>query len=198
MKPLILLILLLVCNLVQAQEKEFLIQGKIIDIESKPVGDVYILNYRNLDKAVSRQNGVFDMLVLPGDSLMISHISYPKMVVRVFDLMVNPVVKIRQDTINIMEVDIFSDPQDDGENARENVESIGWDPRPQPDDSFTEGEMVQEMLNRENKVMRSEATSLTILKFSPSDIVGVISKKIKKRKKANQYSSEKKNKKNYP
>ena len=46
--------------------------------------------------------------------------------------------------------------------------------------------------------MRSEATSLKLLKFSPSDIVGAISKKIKKRKKANQYSSEKKHKKNYP
>ena len=41
--------------------------------------------------------------------------------------MVNPVVQIQPDTINIMEVDIFSDPQDDSENARENVESIDWD-----------------------------------------------------------------------
>ena len=132
MKPIFLLILLFACNLAFAQEKEFHIQGKIIDGDSNPLGDVYILNYRNLDKAVSRQNGIFDMWVFPGDSLMISHVSYPKKVVRVFDLMVNPVVQIRQDTINIMEVDIFSDPQDDSENARENVESIDWDLRSAP------------------------------------------------------------------
>ena len=195
MKLLTLLLFVLICSFAFSQEKEFHIQARIVDGDSNPVGDAYILNYRNLDKAVSRQNGVFDMWVLSSDSLMISHVSYVPKRIRVFDLMVNPVVQITLATINIKEINVLSNPQDDGENAKENTESMNWDPRPKPDDKFTETEMVQDMLNRENKVMHSEATSLKILKFSPSDIVGAVAKKIKKRKNSNQYSSEKKRKK---
>ena len=130
---------------------------------------------------------------------MISHVSYLPKKINVFDLMVNPVVQIALDTINITEVDIFSNPQDDVENAKKNVESMGWNPNPYPTDNFTEKEMTQDMVTRENKVMRAEASSVSIIKFSPSDIVGFVAKKIKKRKKSNQYSSsKKKNKKNYP
>ncbi|MCG6186879.1 hypothetical protein [Maribellus maritimus] len=198
MKLLTLLLFVLTCSFALSQEKEFHIQGRIIDGDSNPVADVYILNYRNLNKAVSRQNGIFDMWVLPGDSLMISHVSYMSQRIKVFDLMVNPVIQIALDTINIIEVDIFSNPQDDMINAKKNIESMGWNPNPTPTDKLTEKEVVQDMVNRENSVMRSEATSLKILKFSPSDVVGAISKKIKKRKKSNEYSSEKKHKKNYP
>ncbi|QGY45666.1 hypothetical protein GM418_18915 [Maribellus comscasis] len=198
MKLLTLLLFVLTCSFALSQEKEFHIQGRIIDGDSNPVADVYILNYRNLDKAVSRQNGIFDMWVLPGDSLMLSHVSYLSLRIKVFDLMVNPVIQIALDTVNIIEVDVFSNPQDDMQNAKKNIESMGWNPNPTPTDNLTEKEMMQDMVNRENNVMRSEATSLKILKFSPSDVVGAISKKIKKRKKSNKYSSKKKQKKNYP
>jgi hypothetical protein len=191
MKLLALLLFIGTCPLAFSQEKEFYMQGQIIDGDSKPVADVYIINYRNLDKAVSRQNGIFELWVLPDDSLLISHVSYLPQKIRVFDLMINPVVQLELDTIHIVEVDIFSNPQDDVENAKKNTESIHWDPRPKPDDGFTEKEMVMDIVTRENNVMRSEANSLSIVKFSPSDVVGAISKKIKKRKRSKQYSSRK-------
>ncbi|MBN1985943.1 MAG: hypothetical protein JW761_06535 [Prolixibacteraceae bacterium] len=191
MKLLALLFFVGICPLVFSQEKELYMQGRIIDEDSKPVADVYIINYRNLDKAVSRQNGIFELWVHPDDSLLISHVSYLPKRIRVFDLMINPVVQISLDTIHIVEVDIFSNPQDDVENARKNTESIHWDPRPKPDDGFTETEMVMDIVTRENNVMRSEATSLSIVKFSPSEVIGAVSKKIKKRKRSKQYSSRK-------
>ncbi len=198
MKILTLLFLIFTCSLAYSQEKEFHIQARIIDLESNPVGDAYILNYRNLDKAVSRENGIFDMWVIPSDSLMISHVSYLARRIKIFDLMVNPVIQMSLDTINISEVNIFSNPQNEIENAKKNIESMGWNPKPQPTDGFTETEMMQNFVASENKLLHSEATSLKIIKFSPSDIVGFFSEKIKKRKKAKQYSSEKKHKKNYP
>ena len=106
--------------------------------------------------------------------------------------MINPVVQIDLDTVNIRDVNVFSNPQNDYENAKKNIESMDFNYRPYPSDGFTEQEMVQEMVSRENKIMHSEATSLKILEFSPSDIVGPIRQKVKNKKESNQYSSEKK------
>ncbi len=191
MKLLAILLSLFICSVAFPQEKEFYIQGKVIDGDAKPVGDVYILNYRNQDKAVSRQNGIFDMMVLPSDSLMVSHVSYMSKRITVFDLMMEPIVRIELDTVNIMEVNVYSDPQDDYENARKNIESMGFNPKPKPDDKFTEKEMVQDMAARENKVMRAEANSLRILKLSPSDVIEGINRKRKRHKKAKRYPPEK-------
>lgn len=182
----------------QEEEKEFYIEAQIIDENSNPLSDVYILNYRNLDKTVSNTNGIFNMWVLPGDSLMISHVSYHRQIIRVFDLMVNPIIQIDLDTVNIMEINIFSNPQNEIENAKKNMESIQFSIKPSITEGFTEKEMVQDMLNRENGIMKSEATSLKIVSFSPTMVVGIIADKIKRRKKANQFSSrKKKSKKNY-
>lgn len=193
------IILSCLCLFASSQEEEFYLEAQIIDSNQNPLRDVYVLNYRNLDKTVSNENGIFGLLVLPGDSLMISHISYQRKVIHVFHLLLNPVIQIDIDTINILEVNIFSNQKTDSEKALENIKSIEFDLRPQPGESFTEKGMVQDMLNRENGIMKSEATSLDIISFSPTAIFEIIANKIKRRKKANQfYSHKKKSKKNYP
>jgi len=179
-------------SFIRAQEKEFHFQGQIVDSHLNPVSDVYILNYRNLDKAVSRQNGVFDMWVLPGDSLMISHVSFERKVVRVFDLMVNPIVKIEMDTVNILQIDVTPGQKTELERARENIAAMKLDPRPLPTDKYTEKEMVQELMNRENRVMRSKASSVRIVSFSPSEQISKLFKWIKRRKNTNESSNKKK------
>lgn len=199
MKLLPVILLFFFCLNVYSQQEEFYIEAQIVDNNSKPLGDVYILNYRNLDKAVSKQNGVFNMWVLPSDSLMISHVSYNRRIIRVFDILVNPIVCIEMDTINIMQVDILANPINDYDKAKKNIESINFSLKPPVNETFTEKELVQDMLDRENKIMKSEAHSLKFVSFSPTVIVGLISKKIKRRKKSNQFSSRKKKpKKNYP
>ena len=78
------------------------------------------------------------------------------------------------------------------------MNAIEFDLRPQPGESFTEKEMVQDRLNRENGIMKSEATSLKIISFSPTALFEIVANKVKRRKKANQfYSEKKKSKKNY-
>lgn len=196
MKLLPAFLILFICFNSYSQQEVFYIEAQIVDNNSKPLGNVYILNYRNLDKAVSKQNGVFNMWVLPSDSLMISHVSYNRKVIRVFDLLVNPIVQIELDTINIMQVNILANPLNDYEKAKKNIESINFSLKPPVDETFTEKELVQDMLDRENKIMKSEANSLNLISFSPSKIVGFVSKKIKRRKKANQFSSRKKKPKN--
>ncbi len=198
MKLLPLLFLIFVFVHSQAQDNRFHLQGQVIDSHLTGIGDVYILNYRNLDKAVTRQNGVFDMWVLPGDSLMISHVSFTRKVVRVFDLMKNPIVKIEQDTVNILQVDVSPEQKTDMDRAQENLEFISEMKVPGYVKIKPEPNPVNQTVTEHNKVLRSEATSLSILRFSPSGTIGAAKEKIKKRKNGNQYSSKKRYKKNYP
>ena len=191
MKPLLLLILILTGFCARCQN-EFNIQGRIMDKHNHPINDAYIINTRNLDKNTSRENGVFDARVLPGDSLIISHVSFFRKMVSVYQIMKNPVIQLDIDTINIVQIDVLSDEMTDAERAAENIKSIDFDFRPKPDDSFTESERMENLLNTENRVQRSEASALTY-QFSPSEVIGKIINNMKKRKKSNEYSSTKKN-----
>ena len=111
MKRFLLLILIAASISMNGQVKPFLIEGRIVDIDQNPIPDAYIINYRNQDKSVSLPNGIFEVLVHPEDSLIISHIS--------------------------------------------------------------------------------EASSVSIVRFSPSDVVGKVVEKIRLRKKSNQYFTKK-------
>ncbi len=74
----------------------------------------------------------------------------------------------------------------------ENIESIKFDFRPQPDDNYTESERMQLLMNTEDRVQRTASYSLSLLKFSPSEKIGNFFEKRKKRKKAKQFESTKK------
>ena len=100
----------------------------------------------------------------------------------------------RLDTINILEIDVYNEPKGDLENAMNNIDAIEFSFKPLPTDDYTESERSQILMNSENRVHRSAASSVSILSFSPSEQIGKIIKRIKRRKKSNKYSSTRKKK----
>lgn len=174
-----------------SQEKEFFIQGQVVDRYNKPIADAYIINFRNSDKNTSRVNGVFDAKVLPSDTLIFSHVSFFRKKVSVFDILKNPVVEMQLDTININQINISASEKSDYQKAMENIESIKFDFRPQPEDGYSESERMKNLLNTENQVERASSYSLNFVQFSPSEEIGKLVSKRKKRKDAKQFSSTK-------
>ena len=191
MKPLLLFICVFVVLISSAQDKEFNLQGQVVDSKQNPIPDAYIINLRNSVKDVSRSNGVFGVGVLPGDSIVISHISFLRKVVTVHQLMINPIVQLDLDTINIRPVNISASQRSDYEKALKNMESIEFDFRPQPDDNYTETEKMQVLMNTEDRVQRTASSSLSLVRFSPSEEIGKMFAKRKKKKEAKQFSSTK-------
>ena len=84
--------------------QEFTLQGKIIDNAQNPVSDAYIFNIRNAAKCFSTGNGLFELHVQPSDTLIISHISFLRKMVTVYELLKNPVVMLETDTLNIKQI----------------------------------------------------------------------------------------------
>lgn len=191
MKPLLLFICVFIVLISSAQDKEFNLQGQVVDSKQNPIPDAYIINLRNSVKDVSRSNGVFEVGVLPGDSIVISHISFLRKVVTVHQLMINPIVQLDLDTINIRPVNISASQKSDYEKALKNMESIEFDFRPQPDDNYTESEKMQVLMNTEDRVQRTASSSLSLVRFSPSEEIGKMFAKRKKKKEAKQFSSTK-------
>ncbi|MBN2634989.1 MAG: hypothetical protein JXR61_01880, partial [Prolixibacteraceae bacterium] len=160
-----------------------------------PISNVYVINLRNQRQHVSRSNGVFDVWLLPSDSLLITHVTYSRKIISTFDLQMNPIIKLEPDTVEINQVNVYETAKTDYERAMENINEINWDARPIVTDIYTESERMKQLLQTENRVERAAASSLTY-GFSPSEVIGIVVHKIKIRKKSNQYNSEKKRKKN--
>ncbi len=174
-----------------SQQDLFQIEGRILGAQMKPVADAYIFNFRNLDKNITNSNGVFSIWVKPGDSLTISHVSYYRKTVTVHSLLINPIIILEIDTIVIKGVNVSPNQKTDTEKAMENIESIKFDFRLQPDDNYTESERMQLLMNTEDRVQRTASYSLSLLRFSPSEKIGNFFEKRKKRKKAKQFESTK-------
>ena len=191
MKQFLLLILVFSFLNLMAQDKEFFLQGQLVDAKQNPISDVYLFNPRNSSKTISRLNGVFDIWVLPADSVIISHISFLRKTVTVYQLMVNPVIQLETDTVNIRPVNVSASQRTDYEKAMENIQSIGFDFRPKPDDSYTETERMQSLMQKEDQVQRVAASSVRLAGFSPSEEINKILAKHRKRKEAKQFSSTK-------
>jgi hypothetical protein len=196
MKQLLLVILVLAFMGTFAQQKEFYIQGQVIDSKKNPVADAYVFNERNSSKFVSRSNGIFDVWVLPGDSIIITHISFIRKVVTVHQLMVNPVVQLEIDTINIKSVNVSASQRTDYEKAMTNIQRIEFDFRPSPDDGYTEGERMNALMQSEDEIQRVSASSVSLVRFSPSQEIGKLISKRKKKKEARQFSSTKESEEN--
>jgi hypothetical protein len=191
MKHILFLILVFAFTVSLAQQEEFHLQGQVVDANKNPVGDALIFNERSTRRYVSGNNGIFDVLVLPGDSIIITHISFIRKVVTVHQLMVNPIVQLEIDTINIRSINVSASQRTDYEKALKNMESIEFDFRPQPGDNYTEAEKMQVLMNTEDRVQRVTASSVSLVRFSPSEEIGKIFAKRKKKKEAKQFSSTK-------
>lgn len=174
------------------QDQLFPLKGKIVDVHSQPITDAYIINYRDYKKIISNAKGEFNIWVQRDDSLMISHISYYRKVVYADSVRHNSVIQLKLDTVNILHINVFTEPRDDEAFARKNINSWEFSVKPSPTEAFTEKERVQDMLNHENKIMRSEASSVRIATFSPTEQIGKLVNLIKRRKKSNEFSNSKK------
>ena len=155
------------------------------DQDGFAVEDAYISNFNGTDKYVSRANGVFKIWVQASDSLAISHISYLRKVVSVFDIMMSPIVTLVKDSIYLKDINVSPEQRTDRELAMTNIKSIDFDFRTNPNDLYTDdGERIQELLQTHNRVERTAASSVSLVRFSPSDIFGNIKKKRQQKKEA--------------
>ena len=194
MKRLVIIFFLLSCFVSFSQDKEFYLQGRVLDKNNTPIPDANIFNERSSIRNSSYRNGVFDVVVLPGDSIIITHISFIRKVVTVHELMVNPVVHLELDTVNIRPIDISGSEKSEYDIAMKNIQGIDWDFRPQPDDELTENERMNQLLITENEVERVASHSLNFLTFSPSEEINKLVTRMKKKKEARQFSSSKEKK----
>ncbi|MFV0591363.1 MAG: hypothetical protein ACK5M7_08265 [Draconibacterium sp.] len=182
MKQLLLAILILsgMCSL--AQENRMVIQGKIVDVKGHPVPDVYIVNMVSHEKDISLKNGVFTLKILPTDSLLLSHISYFRKIVNATSLLRNPVLVLESESINVKEITVSPEEKSAAEIVSQNLNVAEWDIRPQPGDGFSESGRAKQTLAQNNSVLRSEASSVSFLRFSIGDILGKWKKKRQRRK----------------
>lgn len=168
-----------------AQPGTFQIETKIVDFKNNPVSDVYIINFRNLDKNITLSNGIAKATVLPTDSLLINHISYLRKVVRVFDLLINPVVTLVPDTINLVEINVSPENKTDYERARENLAFLSEYKVPEFTKIKIEEPVSHQLMKEHNKILRSEAGSVSVVRFSPSEQFEKLLKNFKKKKNKN-------------
>lgn len=165
-----------------SQQEEFQLEGMVVDSTSRPIADVYIINLRNHEKSVSKQNGIFEMSVLPEDSLVLTHISYDRKIINVFTLLKNPVIKLIGENLNIRQVDVSPNQKTDYQRAMNNIYSISnikYFDDPKID---TEPELSMQMMTEHNRYLRSEATSIRLLRFSPSEEIQKLIGSSKKKK----------------
>ncbi len=176
-----------------AQEKQFLLQGQVLDQAGKAVSDVYVVNLNNYEKDISRTNGVFSIWVLPGDSLVFSHISYSRKVKSVSSILIDPHVTMVSEHVAIPEIIVNPEQKSDLENARDNLKFLNdYDPPKFEKIDPSQNDPVSATLRENNRIMRVEAASVSILRFSPSTIVGNLFKNKRKRDRQFDYKSTRK------
>lgn len=193
MKPLVFIFLILLCQVGSAQIKTFLLEGQVVDQHNKPVSDVYIVNLSNLEKDISGSNGVFSFWVAPTDTLVLSHISFHRKMVPANTLMINPVVKLESESVDIPEVRVYPIQQSDYTRAMDNMKFMSeYSPPIKVRMSEEQPDPVQTIMTEYNDLMRAEASSISIYRFSPSESIGKLFTKLQKRDRANEYSLTKK------
>ena len=194
MKQVLLVTLILTSLGSIAQQERITIQGKIIDQKGEPVSDVYIINLVTNEKDVSHKNGIFTINISPSDTLALSHISYFRKMLKGNALLLNPLVTLESENVNIREITVSPEQKSDLDFANENIQQINWDPRPQPGDNYSASERANRMMTENNRVMRTEASSVSLLRFSIGDILGKWKKKRAKRKVLKSFSKQNKRK----
>ncbi|WP_320110269.1 hypothetical protein [Draconibacterium orientale] len=155
------------------QIKRFLVQGQVVDQNDNPISDVYIVNLDNHEKDISHKNGVFSVWVSPGDSLVFSHISYFRKIVSVHTLLVNPKVELVSENVDIPEIIVSPQQVSEMDKAEQNLAFMkDYNPPVKFRMAEEESDPVSVIMTEHNDLMRSEASSISIFRFSPSENVG--------------------------
>lgn len=172
------------------QIKRFLIQGQVVDQNDNPISDVYIVNLDNHEKDISYHNGVFAVWVSPGDSLVLSHISYFRKIVSVHALLVNPKVRLMSENVDIKEVTVSPEQITDIDRAENNLLFMNeYRPPVKMRIKSEEVNPVEATMTEHNDLMRSEAASISLVHFSPSENIGKLFTRLKKKNQSNNYFS---------
>jgi hypothetical protein len=172
------------------QVKRFTIQGQVLDPKGEPISDVYIVNLVSKEKDISLNNGVFTIQVLPSDSIVLSHISYFRKIVRIHDILLDPVITLYSENVDIPEVRVTPDQKSELDHANENMMFLG-DYKTPVKSRLTEENPTptQTIVTDHNDQMRVEASSISLVRFSPSENIGKLFTKLKKKDHSKQYSS---------
>lgn len=64
-------------------DSSFRFSGFIFDEDSIPVEGAYVINYRTMLGMATNRDGHFSLTCQPGDSLMVSHISYERKIIKI-------------------------------------------------------------------------------------------------------------------
>lgn len=193
MRPLLILTLLILSFSSFGQIQRFTIQAKIIDQKGEPVSDVYIVNLVSKDKDISLSDGVFTIQVLPSDSIILSHISYFRKIVRIHDILLNPIITIYSENVDIPEVRVTPDQETELDHANANMQFIQeYNPPVNMRMSEEEADATKTIMTENNDLMRAEASSISLVRFSPSENIGKLFTSLKKKDHSNDYSSTRK------
>lgn len=197
MRPLLILTLLILSFSAFGQIQRFTIQAKIVDPKGEPVSDVYIVNLVSKDKDISLSNGIFTIHVLPSDSIVLSHISYFRKIVRIHDILLNPIITIYSENVDIPEVRVTPDQKTELDHANENMMFLGeYKPPVKARMQEEESDPTQTIMTEHNDQMRAEASSISLVRFSPSENIGKLFTSLKKKDYSSDYSSTRKQLKN--
>lgn len=177
------------------QENEpYQLKGQIMASDSVPLENAYLINYRTYNIYASNQKGSFSIPVQPGDSLVISYISYMRKIIYADSVKNNPVIFLEIDTFFLGEISVFENKVDEIENMKKNMKSVNYSQLPMPGESYTESERMTEFITANNNILLAQAFSVSIIKFSPSAVLGSLFKKRKNKKNSRKITSTKKEK----
>ncbi len=177
-----------------AQDKPFLLDVRVVNELNEPVPDVYVVNMNSHEVDLSNEIGVFSVWVTPGDSLVLSHISYYRKVAKVYHLLLNPVVMLFSQNVDIPEIRVTSSVNalSDEERAEINIKTIQAYKPIVLERMHYESDPVRDMMTANNSVLRSEASSIHLISFSPSQTLSILYSKFKRKDPLTNYSSTRK------
>lgn len=195
MKNVFAILFLLVSLSSFGQLQKFLIEGQVTDVKGDPISDVYIVNLNSQEKDISMSNGVFSIWVTPVDSIVLSHISYFRKIVSIHKLLINPKIVLVSENVDIEEITVTPDQLSDEDRAQMNMSFMAdYNPPVRMRISAEESEPVSDIMVENNDQMRVEASSISLVRFSPSKNIQKLFHGLKRSEATNDYYSTRKQK----
>lgn len=189
MKTITILLAITFCINAYAQDKTFTLEGKTVNNEGQPIADVYIINPRTLEKDITKANGVFSVTVSPKDSLIFSHISYTRISVHVYELLQNPQVTLESEDVQIPEVIVSPDQKTDLKRAQQNLQFLDEYKPLKYNKMKPESDPTTTIMTEHNRLMRTEASSISLLPILGLPIQ-LIDKAVQKKKRRKLYHTD--------
>jgi len=191
MKRIFTILLVLSSFIIHAQDKPFLLDVRVVNELNEPIPDVYVVNMNSHEVDLSNEIGVFSVWVTPGDSLVLSHISFYRKVSRVYNLLLNPVIMLESQNVDIPEIRITSSVNtlSDEERAAMNIRPVQAYKPIVLERMHYESDPVRDMVTANNSVMRTEAASVHLISFSPGQTLSILYSKFKRKDPLTNYHS---------